>query len=277
MNNTRTILLTFSATGNILRRTDLMYRLPTKIWHWLCLCLCVSFGLTVQASNTAPAHSVRLAWDASADPEVTGYRVYYGNAPTNYTQILDVGNLARATVSNLTAGVKYYFAVTAYTASGLESDPADEISHTISTASTAGGAGASGTGQRAAASSAPPEGTGLVTLLSHATSTASDAGVVGAGGTGHGTTESSASLEGVGLATSPSPISLLVVGGTGGAAIHVYAADLPGADWALQVSVDLSNWHTVGVGKAGQAINYASSELAEGQRGFYRVVMGRAP
>ena len=60
------------------------------------------------------AQHVSLAWDA--EREVVGYRLHCGTASHNYTQIQDVGNATMATVSNLTAGQIYYFAVTAYNA-----------------------------------------------------------------------------------------------------------------------------------------------------------------
>jgi len=70
---------------------------------------------------TNPTVSVTLTWPASADPSVTGYKIYYGVASGAYTNALDVGLAATATVSNLSAGARYYFAATAYNSSGVES------------------------------------------------------------------------------------------------------------------------------------------------------------
>jgi hypothetical protein len=70
---------------------------------------------------TNPTVSVTLTWPASADPSVTGYKVYYGVASGTYTNALNVGPATTATVSNLSAGTRYYFAATAYNSSGVES------------------------------------------------------------------------------------------------------------------------------------------------------------
>jgi hypothetical protein len=49
------------------------------------------------------------------DPNIFGYRVYYGTAPATYIQPfgngLDVG-FPTATLTGLTSGMTYYFAVT---------------------------------------------------------------------------------------------------------------------------------------------------------------------
>jgi fibronectin type 3 domain-containing protein len=81
-------------------------------------------------SFTAFAANVTLAWDASPDPSVTGYRVYYGGASGVYTNSLQVGNVTTATVSNLVLGATYYFAATARDNAGTESDFSNETSFT---------------------------------------------------------------------------------------------------------------------------------------------------
>lgn len=68
-----------------------------------------------------------LAWNASKDPTVTGYAVYYGTT-TNYTTRLDVRANTTCTVSNLQPGLTYYFAVTDYTAAHIESAPTGPVS-----------------------------------------------------------------------------------------------------------------------------------------------------
>lgn len=77
---------------------------------------------------TSPAlYSSTLTWDRSPDNSVTGYRIYYGTSPRNYATSVIVGNALRATVGGLTNGIAYYFAVTAYDASGAESDFSNEV------------------------------------------------------------------------------------------------------------------------------------------------------
>lgn len=81
-------------------------------------------------SVTLPGpYSVTLAWERSSDSSVTGYRVYYGAASGNYTNSVIVGNVTTNTVPGLVSGVTYFFAITGYTASGLESAPSNEISY----------------------------------------------------------------------------------------------------------------------------------------------------
>jgi hypothetical protein len=77
------------------------------------------------------AADVSLAWDASASPDVTGYKVYVGTASRTYGAPISVGNQTSYTVTNLSAGT-YYFAVTAVNANGDESDYSNEVTTTIS-------------------------------------------------------------------------------------------------------------------------------------------------
>ena len=84
---------------------------------------------------TVPTGSVTLAWDAPTDANgrlaaVSGYKVYYGTAPGNYTNAVKVEAATTYTVSGLAPGT-YYFNVTDYDASGNESGFANEVSKTI--------------------------------------------------------------------------------------------------------------------------------------------------
>ena len=86
---------------------------------------------------TPPAAEVTMAWDPPAGmvdgtplTNLGGYRVYYGASSRDYDTAIDVGNVTTTTVSRLTRGTRYYFAVTAYTTGGGESDYSAEISWT---------------------------------------------------------------------------------------------------------------------------------------------------
>jgi hypothetical protein len=80
----------------------------------------------LSASN-APPQSATLAWNPSVpSTDVAGYFLYYGAATDSYTNRVDVGLATNAVVTNLSAGKTYYFATTAYTSSGLESDYSNE-------------------------------------------------------------------------------------------------------------------------------------------------------
>jgi hypothetical protein len=58
---------------------------------------------------------------------VTGYHVYYGTTSRKYAKSVVAGNAMNITISGLTNSITYYFAVTAYDASGGESDFANEV------------------------------------------------------------------------------------------------------------------------------------------------------
>jgi fibronectin type 3 domain-containing protein len=87
---------------------------------------------------TASANSVTLLWDAPTTytdgTPVTGfvgYKVYYGTASRVYTYVVDVQDKTTHTIDALTPGTTYYFAITAYDSSGIESDFSNELSTTI--------------------------------------------------------------------------------------------------------------------------------------------------
>ncbi|MEW6052162.1 MAG: DUF1566 domain-containing protein [Nitrospirota bacterium] len=63
---------------------------------------------------------------------LAGYKVYYGTVSRNYTQSIDVGNVTTYTVPNLSDGVTYYFAATAYNTAQKESQYSNEISRAMS-------------------------------------------------------------------------------------------------------------------------------------------------
>ena len=77
-----------------------------------------AFALFALSAVDAAARPIRLAWDASADSTVTGYRVYWSTQPGTYNDAdyFDVGNSLMWT-GNL-PGDQYYLAVRAYDATG---------------------------------------------------------------------------------------------------------------------------------------------------------------
>ena len=100
----------------------------------LALCL-LSLGLPLIVPATASdlsatAPSIDLIWNANPEPELVGYKVYYGTTSGVYTQSVDIGNQTTATLTNLSVGVTYFSVVTAYDAERLESPPSVEISFT---------------------------------------------------------------------------------------------------------------------------------------------------
>jgi len=102
------------------------------------------------APHVCPAAQVTLAWDPNPEPNVSGYRVYYGTASYYYTAVVDVGNQTALTISGLLPGVTYFFSATAYSEStGDESYFSGEIAYTVpggSSPSTGSGGGGGGGG-----------------------------------------------------------------------------------------------------------------------------------
>jgi hypothetical protein len=88
---------------------------------------------------TAPpgehAATATLNWSASPSDAVVGYRVYHGTAPGHYRQAkgagTDVGLVTSHVVTGLARGTRYHFAVTAYAASGSESNYSAEASKVV--------------------------------------------------------------------------------------------------------------------------------------------------
>jgi chitinase len=74
------------------------------------------------------ADAIMLAWDASE--HAVGYRLHYGELSRAYDTTLEIGSPTQASVSGLTPGHTYFFAVTAYNVAG-ESDYSNEVSAVI--------------------------------------------------------------------------------------------------------------------------------------------------
>ena len=77
------------------------------------------------------ASSLSLDWNPNTDPSVAGYNVYYGSTSGAYTNVINVGNTTNTVVGGLVEGQTYYFAVTAYTFDGIESDFSNEFIYIV--------------------------------------------------------------------------------------------------------------------------------------------------
>ena len=100
-----------------------------------------STSLPAFAINVTPATtgSATLSWtppttnsDGTPLVNLAGFRIVYGQASRQYSQVLDIASpvIATAMIENLSAGT-WYFAVKAYTSAGVESDVSNEASKTI--------------------------------------------------------------------------------------------------------------------------------------------------
>ena len=63
--------------------------------------LFVLVGLLLLPPPGSYAAQVTLAWDASTNPGIAGYKVYYGTTSGNYQVAMDVGKNTSCTISNL--------------------------------------------------------------------------------------------------------------------------------------------------------------------------------
>ncbi len=70
-----------------------------------------------------------LAWNLCQDSTVSGYCLYYGITSSAITNRLDVGKTNLVTINNLFAS-SYFFYVTAYNSSGVESPPSTVMYYT---------------------------------------------------------------------------------------------------------------------------------------------------
>ena len=89
------------------------------------------FFLLIALAGQARAEQVSLAWDANTEPDLGGYKLYYGTAAQAYSQVINVGKNTQVTVGNLSQGVTYFFSVTAYNLQGAESDYSNEIHNSV--------------------------------------------------------------------------------------------------------------------------------------------------
>jgi hypothetical protein len=100
------------------------------------LCFLSSILILFQLATNANSAQVTLAWDPNTEPDVAGYRIYYGLLSDQYSDSVDVGNQTSCTLSSLQGGTTYYFAATAYDREGYESDFSNEVVFNASIACT---------------------------------------------------------------------------------------------------------------------------------------------
>jgi Bacterial Ig-like domain (group 3)/Glucodextranase, domain B len=90
----------------------------------------IAFACLLLCSIQAYGAGVKLAWDASSESNLSGYKVYYRTVGGSYTTPIILGLQTTCTVP-ISASGTYYFAVTAYTSSA-ESEFSNEVSTTLS-------------------------------------------------------------------------------------------------------------------------------------------------
>ena len=96
------------------------------VWNRTSVSVLAAVVATASQLYVQASQQVAITWHPSPEPAIAGYRVYYGPASGNYTNVVVVGNVTNAVVAGLTAGRNYYFAATAYNLLGLESEFSNE-------------------------------------------------------------------------------------------------------------------------------------------------------
>ena len=91
------------------------------------ICCLVLMTTIFLSQGVAQAADVTLAWDTSDG--AAGYKIYYGTMSNSYTDVVDVGDVLTYTFPDLSDGVTYFFAATAYDDTNLESDFSEEVSY----------------------------------------------------------------------------------------------------------------------------------------------------
>ena len=94
--------------------------------------------LLILLSRPSSAANIKFAWDTNTEPDLSGYKVYYGTTPRTgtdpkscglcgYSTVVPTGNVTTYTISNLISGQTYYFSITASDTSTNESGFSNEV------------------------------------------------------------------------------------------------------------------------------------------------------
>jgi len=74
------------------------------------------------------ASTLTIVWDANKESNIRGYLVFFGTQSGNYDGYVDVGGATNAVMNAADSTKTYYFAVAAYSTSGLRSGLSAEVS-----------------------------------------------------------------------------------------------------------------------------------------------------
>ena len=108
------------------------YGMLSRLLSGLLACFCVVFAMTL-----AQAQQVQLGWntplqaDGTPLTDLASYRLYVGSRSGHYETMVPVGMATEYTVTNLSAGQTYCFAIKASTTAGIESVFSNEVSITL--------------------------------------------------------------------------------------------------------------------------------------------------
>jgi len=79
-------------------------------------------------SSSALAAHLDLAWNPNSEPDLAGYKIYYGTGSRDYREWIDVGSATSVRITGLLEDTEYFLALTAYDIGDNESDFSGEVS-----------------------------------------------------------------------------------------------------------------------------------------------------
>lgn len=77
--------------------------------------------LLLMGARDSRAQGIYVSWNANEDPDLAGYKVYYGQLSRIYTHCAVFGDITETVISTFPGGGRCFFSVTAYDESGNES------------------------------------------------------------------------------------------------------------------------------------------------------------
>ncbi|MBU0967408.1 MAG: PKD domain-containing protein [Proteobacteria bacterium] len=94
---------------------------------WLCRLIFTALYLLLGWQYLYAADAT-FTWTANTETNLAGYKIHYGKTSRNYESVLLVPKTeTTATITDLTPGITYYFAATAYDTDNFESDYSTEV------------------------------------------------------------------------------------------------------------------------------------------------------
>lgn len=100
-------------------------------WYTKTVPVTLVISPTTSSPPTTTTKSATATWNAVTSTPITGYKVYVGEAPGQYSRTITVGTVTSATVNSLTVGKTYYFAVSAYNSAGEGPPSSPDVIKTI--------------------------------------------------------------------------------------------------------------------------------------------------
>ena len=93
--------------------------------------IAIILGIIACCHVTAMAGELLVTWDANTESDLSGYKVHYGTSSRQYSSTVNVGKATQYQAVNLTEGIEYFFAVTAYDKKNNESGYSEEVSAVV--------------------------------------------------------------------------------------------------------------------------------------------------